>query len=314
MAAAIKSTGRSELVAVAGRDAGRVEAFRSAHDIAVGTTNVTQVVTSDDIDAIYVGTPNHAHHRVVIAAAAAGKAVVSEKSLTRDRVTAAELADAVRAGDAFFVEGLMYLAHPLYETIFDMLSSGELGELKSVSGYYSADIMAVANPAGGGTIFNLGCYPASLLQLVVQAMCGDHVFVDRELTAVGSRQTEHGFDIVTDTALSVRFGNGVIATLQSSDTHGMNHGFDVITSRGTLRWTANPWLPVAGENTLVWTEHDGTARQIRVSDDHDAFHHQVRLVEDGLAAGTSEATRPSPRLDDSLELMDLLCDWEDAVR
>jgi predicted dehydrogenase len=313
MVTAIRSTGRSEIVAITGRDSGRVEAFRSAHDIALGTTDVTQTVTSREIDAIYVATPNHAHHPVVIVAAGAGKAVVSEKSLTRDDTTARELADAVRAGGAFFVEGLMYLSHPLYRTVFDLLGSGELGELRSVSGYYNADIQAVANPAGGGTIYNLGCYPASLLHLVVQTMCGDDVFADREVTAVGNRRNVEGFDNVVDTAIAVRFGNGVLANLQSSDTHGMNHGFDLVTNLGTLRWAANPWLPIAGQNRLEWSDHDGNSREIVVADEHDAFHHQVRLVEDGLAGNATEAARPSPRLADSLEIMHLLCDWEAAI-
>ena len=63
MVTAIRSTGRSEIVAITGRDSGRVEAFRSAHDIPLGTTDVTQTVTSREIDAIYVATPNHAQPR-----------------------------------------------------------------------------------------------------------------------------------------------------------------------------------------------------------------------------------------------------------
>ena len=44
--------------------------------------------------------------------------------------------------------------------------------------------------------------------------------------------------------------------------------------------------------------------------EHDAFFHQTKLVERCVTAGQTEADRPSPRLADSLEIMELLTTWE----
>ena len=112
----------------------------------------------------------------------------------------------------------------------------------------------------------------------------------------------------------MRFDNGILATLQSSDSHGFAHSFDIVTSTGSLRFAGNPWLPEAGENRMIWQPYDGPSREIIVSDDNDAFYHQTRMVERTLAAGTKEAPRPSPRLSDSLEIMQFLSDWEAAAR
>lgn len=318
VAQAIHASPGSTLAAVGGRTAESVEEFARQHGVARHTVAVDELLADPAIDVIYVGTPNHAHHPLVIPAAAAGKAVLSEKSLTRTRATAQQLVDAVTEHDTLFVEGLMYLAHPLYAQVVNFLQGDEIGELRSVSGWYNADIHKVANPAGGGTIYNLGCYPVSLLHLVVQTMCGNDAFAERTTTATGNRVRDMGaggatHDIVNDAALAVRFSNGVLATLQSSDSHGMDHGFAVSTSRGLLRWETNPWLPSPDANTVVWEPHDGEPRTIEFADGHDAFFHQVQMIERLVAAGATRARRPSPRPNDSLEIMQLLTEWEAAI-
>lgn len=313
MAEAIASSPGSVLQAVGGRRDAAVAEFASRYKPRWTSTDLDELATAVDIDAVYVATPNHAHHPVAIAAAKAGKAVLCEKSLTRTMRTAEELVAAVQSYETLLVEGLMYLAHPLYDVVLDRLASGALGELRAVSGWYHADIHTRANPAGGGTLYNLGCYPVSLLHLVVQTMCGPGAFADRELVAVGNRQVVDGHDIVVDAALSARFSNGVTATLQSSDTHGMDHGFAVATTEGVLRWKTNPWLPTGGDNVVEWQPHDAPIERLQVADGHDAFFHQVQLIERLVAAGATEAERPSPRLADSLEIMAMLTDWGAAV-
>ncbi|MFT4774959.1 MAG: putative dehydrogenase [Ilumatobacter sp.] len=309
MVAAIEQSPGSRLDVVAGRSTERTEIFRAQHGID-RALSIEAAISDPRIDAVYIGTPNHAHHELAVTAARAGKAVLSEKSLTRTMATARELVDGVRLTNAFFVEGLMYLAHPLYETVVDVLGDGRLGELRSVSGKYAANIWHVVNAAGGGTLYNIGCYPTSLLHLVVQTMCGPAAFGERSAVAVGTRNSDGN---VSNTAISIRFDNGVLASLQSTDEYGMAHAFTVTGNNGTLTFDTNPWLPVAGRNQLTWQPFDGVAEVIVVNDDHDAFFHQVQMVERHVTAGDTEATRPSPRLDDSLEIMQLLTDWEAAV-
>jgi len=309
MVAAIEQSPGSRLDVVAGRSPERTEAFRAQYGID-RALSLEAAVSDPRIDAVYIGTPNHAHHELAITAARSGKAVLSEKSLTRSMATAHELVDGVRGTNAFFVEGLMYLAHPLYQTVVEVLSDGRLGKLRSVSGRYAANIRHVVNAAGGGTLYNIGCYPTSLLHLVVQTMCGPNAFGERSHAAFGTRNNDGN---VSDTAISIRFDNGVLASLQSTDDYGMAHAFTITGSNGSLTFDTNPWLPVAGRNQLTWQPFDGDAEVIVVNDDHDAFFHQVQMVERHLTAGDTEAARPSPRLDDSLEIMQLLADWEAAI-
>ncbi len=308
MAAAIAKSPVSRIEAVMGCDAARLAAFAARHGAARTYRDIAALLEDADVDAVYIGLPNHIHHEAVIAAAKAGKPVLCEKSLTTGMGDAQALASAVEESGIFFMEGLMYLHHPLIARLGSVLASGRLGPLRAVTGFYAADIWRVANPGGRGTLYNLGCYPVSLLHFVVQAACGPQDFAFRHLTGLGNIQPETGN--LVDAALAVRFSNGVLASLQCSDGYGLTHDFAMHGERATLRFRTNPWLPAAGRSVLDIRDHDGTIEEIVVEADGDAFDYQLRTVESCLAAGLTRPPRPAPRLSDSLEILWMLAEWE----
>ncbi len=310
MLGAIRDSDGSSVAMLCGRNETALSGLATQYGVAQTTTDQAELFANPDVDVIYIALPNHLHRAATEAAMAAGKPVLCEKSLTTTMEDAHTLIASVQAADIFFAEGLMYLAHPLMQQLVTVLRAPSVGELRSVSGFYAADIWQVVNPAGGGTLYNLGCYPASLLHLVVQTMCGEEAFASRSIAAFGNIGKDK---TLQDASLSVRFDNGVLANLHSSDGHGMAHAFTIVTTKGTLRFATNPWLPEAGENRMVWQPYDGPARDIVVETKHDAFYHQAKMVERALAANLKEAPRPSPRLSDSLEIMQILTDWEAAT-
>ena len=92
--------------------------------------------------------------------------------------------------------------------------------------------------------------------------------------------------------------------------YGNTSEFSVAGDGGVLRFETNPWLQEPGDNMISWQPHGGDKEMIVVHDDHDAFYHQIKMVEAHLAAGDLQAERPSPRLQDSLEIMGALTEWE----
>lgn len=307
---AVEASVGSTATHIYGRNTGSREALRAEYGIAHSTDDYAQLLLDPAVDAVYIGLPNHLHLAYAEQALAAGKAVLCEKSLTVTLEEAEALVAKARSAAPFLVEGLMYLAHPIHHKLLELLQSGRMGKLHHVQGFYAADIWQVVNPNGGGTLFNLGCYPASLLHLVVQALCGADAFAQRRISAFGT----HGPDgNLIETSMAARFDNGVTATLHSTDGTGMAHGFTVVTDRGTLRFETNPWLPDPDKNVFVWQPYDGPSERFEANTGHDAFYHQVQMVEQALAEGWSEAKRPSPRLADSLEIIGFLNDWQAAA-
>jgi len=304
---AIGLSNGSSVELIAGRDPAKVADFQHRHGIP-RAAGYGDAIADSDIDAVYIGLPNHQHSPYVIAANQVGKAVLSEKSLTATLASAKELISTVQSGRAFFVEGLMYLAHPVHRRLGELLLDGRLGELRSINARYGANIAHLVNPAGRGTIYNLGCYPVSLTHFVVQTLLGEAAFANRSLTGLGAISANDG--TVCDAALAIRFGINVLATIQSSDNYGNTSEFSIAGDNGVLRCLTNPWLPLAGANVIEWHPHDGDAETIVVDDPNDAFYHQIKMVERHVAAGDIEATRPSPRHQDSLEIMTVLTEWE----
>jgi len=309
MAKAIASSANSRVEVVAGRDPERLVAFAARHEITTYHHSYDALIDDPDVDAVYIGLPNNMHHEMVAKAAAKGKAVLSEKSLTTSMADAAALAQAVQSADVFFMEGLMYLCHPLIKRFGEVLRSGRLGAIRSINGLYAADIWRLVNPLGGGTIYNLGCYPASLLHYVVQTVFGPDAFSARNTSGFGNISAHDGN--ICDAALSVRFSNGVLASLQSTDSYGMAWDFSVYGERGVARFTTNPWLPAAGRNAFVVQDYGGDPEEVEVETGRDAFQHQVACVETCLQERRKQPPRPAPRLSDSLEIMSLLTAWED---
>ena len=143
----------------------------------------------------------------------------------------------------------------------------------------------------------------------MQTLCGPDAFQNRKVQAHASLSPKDGTIITTN--LSARFGKDIHATLHSTDAYGMAHSFVVAGEKGEIRFLSNPWLPEKHAH-LQWCPYNGAAEDIFVHSDHDAFFHQVNMVETALAKGQTQATRPSPRLQDSLEIMSFLTDCAPA--
>jgi 1,5-anhydro-D-fructose reductase (1,5-anhydro-D-mannitol-forming) len=82
----------AEVTWVASRTAANAEAFAREHGIANWTDDIAAVLAADDVDAVFIGIPNHLHDATARAALAAGKHVLQEKPMALTSRAAAEQA------------------------------------------------------------------------------------------------------------------------------------------------------------------------------------------------------------------------------
>ncbi|KAK9234902.1 hypothetical protein V1525DRAFT_390970 [Lipomyces kononenkoae] len=139
-----------------------------------------------------------------------------------------------------------------------------------------------------GTIYNLGCYPVSLVHFIMETAFGPDAFKSRQVVGLGNISTEAPVH-VRDASLNVRFDAGV----QSTDSFGNDFFFSIQGDKAVLK---------------------GTKEEIVVKSDMDAFGHQVKRVEECVSKGVKEAPRPSPNSAHSLEIMGLLTEWEADIK
>jgi len=268
MADAIIKEGNSRLYAAAGRSAATLDSFCQAYPGIIRYQDYDALIADPQVDIIYIALPNHLHHQYVVKAAQAGKAILCEKSLSIDMAKTELALAAVRQHQVFFLEGLMYLTHPLAKALSDVIQAGTLGEIRSITGRYCAAIAQFVNPDSMGCIYNLGCYPASLMHLLLQQAFGDEIFADYRITGHGRRGADGN---ICETSAVLQFANGTLAHLHSAEDYGMDWAFSVQGTRGSLNLLSNPWLPEATGNRFpsIYCECNSTHRMfIRNSQSH----------------------------------------------
>jgi xylose dehydrogenase (NAD/NADP) len=170
----LRMSHRNRLVAVASRQRAHAEEYAAEWEIPRAFGSYEAMLSDPDIDVVYVSLPNGMHAAWTIKAAEAGKHVLCEKPLaiSVEEVDAVETA-ARRAG-VVVAEAFMYRHHPQTLRVREMVAGGEIGRLRVVRGGFTFNI---ANPGdvrlnpqlGGGSIWDVGCYPISYARAVIGA-------------------------------------------------------------------------------------------------------------------------------------------------
>ncbi len=164
----------SEVTAIASRDLRKAEQAAHALGIAKAYGSYEELLADPRVEAIYNPLPNHMHVPWSIKAAEAGKHVLCEKPLS---MTAAEAKTLLAVRDRTGVkmgEAFMVRTHPQWLRVRELIVSGRIGHLRSVSGFFSylnRDPANIRNIVewGGGALMDIGCYPITISRFMFAA-------------------------------------------------------------------------------------------------------------------------------------------------
>jgi predicted dehydrogenase len=277
---ALDGNPRGELVAVAGRDRARAEAFAAAHGGVDVHPTFRALVDDPAIDVVYVALPNSLHAEWTIAALEAGKHVLCEKPLA---LTVEEV-DAIRAAaertGRIAVEAFMYLHHPQTLHVLELVRSGALGTVQVVNAAFSFFLTYPNDPRvdpelGGGSLWDVGCYPVSISRRVAgeepDAVAGYARFDDRDVdrTFVGQ----------------LRFPSGLLAHFESGFSAPDRERVEIVGSEATLT-VHTPFLPEPdGPAPRITLRRDGRDEAVQV-DSVDDYRAEVDDLQSAILDGT----------------------------
>ena len=112
----------------------------------IGVSNayasLDDLLADDAVDVVHVTTPNHAHYSQVKAILSAGKHVVCEKPLAMTSTESAEMVELAKASGKICAVCYNIRFYPLNQQTHGMVASGDLGELRFVTGHYHQDWLA----------------------------------------------------------------------------------------------------------------------------------------------------------------------------
>jgi D-xylose 1-dehydrogenase (NADP+, D-xylono-1,5-lactone-forming) len=169
---AIGNSPRTELRAVASRDAERAAAYAMQWDIGIGYGSYQELLDDAEIDVVYISLPNHLHAEWIIKALRAKKHVLCEKPISLSLIEIDEIERVQKETGKKVTEALMYLHHPQTRLFKSLVDDGEIGELRSMMSTFTAsftrgeDNYRLSNPNGGGSLWDLGVYPVSFFQFL----------------------------------------------------------------------------------------------------------------------------------------------------
>jgi D-xylose 1-dehydrogenase (NADP+, D-xylono-1,5-lactone-forming) len=167
----LKNSKRNRLRAVASRDLEKAKAYAKEWQIERALGSYEALIEDPEIDVIYNSLPNHLHAEWSIKALKAGKNVLCEKplALTVDEVDA--MAVAATESGRVLAEAFMYRHHAVTLKVKEIVDSGELGRLQLIRGAFTFTLtregdIRLKKETGGGSIWDVGCYPISYTRLL----------------------------------------------------------------------------------------------------------------------------------------------------
>ncbi|MEO7961465.1 MAG: Gfo/Idh/MocA family oxidoreductase [Ginsengibacter sp.] len=138
------------------RSKDKVTAFANQWGYESFETEWKNIISRDDIDAIDICTPNDMHAVIAVAAADAGKIVLTEKPLARSVAEAQEMVDAVEKAGVANTVWYNYRRVPAVTLAKQIIDSGKLGKIFHYRANFLQDWTINANlPQGGEGLWRM---------------------------------------------------------------------------------------------------------------------------------------------------------------
>ena len=314
---AIRRCEGAELVAIATRDPGRpglAEAFPGARILA----GYRAILDDPEVDAVYIATPHPGHAEWAIKAAEAGKHVLCEKPIAVSAVEAEAMIHAARKAGTFLGEAFMYRHHPMTRKIVELVSSGTIGEVRTVKasfgfsmGHPDSKHRLLANDAAGGGILDICCYPVSMARLIAGAASGKP-FADPVKVAGVAHLGATGVDEWASAVL--QFPGDMLAEVSG----GVLLAYDnTVRVFGTDGWfeVMSPWFASGkegGKADIVVHRGDKT-ETIVVEEPRWLYTFEIEAASDAIRTGRQEFEPPGMTWADSLGNMKALDRWRASI-
>jgi predicted dehydrogenase len=284
-----------ELVALGSRDlaAGRAWAADHGDPIVVPTADLWE---RDDIDVVYVATPNHNHHSLARQAIATGKGVLVEKAFTMTEGEALDLVAAASEAGVFVMEAMWMRFNPAICAIQRLIADGAIGVPRTVMASFGfpvppGDHRLWDAARGGGSLLDQGVYPLTLAQLFF----GEPTTVAATGSSLGYNREP--MDVDTELGMLLGYPGGQQGVLASSIRAALPLSASISGDRGRVDIHEAFW----SDTTYTVRRPDGFAEEHTEPKEGAGYVPMLRAVREAMVNGWLE--HPLNPLSESVALM-----------
>ncbi len=147
---------------IASRDITKAKEFAGKYNIPKAYGSYEEMVMDDNIELVYIATPHSHHYEHMKLCIQHGKHVLCEKAFTINSVQAREIFDLAREKNVLVTEAIWTRYMPSRNIINEVISSGIIGDIKTVTAnlsYNISDKERLINPElAGGALLDVGVY------------------------------------------------------------------------------------------------------------------------------------------------------------
>ncbi|WP_332629704.1 Gfo/Idh/MocA family protein [Halalkalibacter flavus] len=226
------------------------------------TANWMDIINNPDIDIVDIVTPNDSHAEIAIAAAKAGKHIISEKPLARNAAEAKTMLDAVKEAGVKHMVAFNYRRTPAVALAKKYIEEGAIGKVLNFRGTYLQDWSADPNSplswrfkkdiAGSGALGDIGTHVVDFARYLVgeisDVMAHTQTWVkerpiqtggvDKLGTVKSAEDVPKGQVDVDDELMTLlKFENGAVGSIEATrNAHGRNNflTFEIHGEKGSL--------------------------------------------------------------------------------
>lgn len=170
-----------DMCAAASRDLEKAKAFSEKYGFRRAYGSYEELARDEEVELVYVASPHSHHYEHIKLCLENGKHVLCEKAFTANRKQAEEVIALAKERGLLLAEALWVRYMPLVKTLREVIDSGIIGEISTVTSnlHYVIDhVKRLYDPAlAGGALLDVGVYALNFALMVLGEEI-DHITCD----------------------------------------------------------------------------------------------------------------------------------------
>ena len=310
-AQSIQNVENSKLISIASRSKIKLNKFGNTFNIDNKNrySDYLDLISSKNIDAVYISTLNNSHLELIEICANNNKKILCEKPITINFKQVKKVEKILKEFKGFFHEAIAYRSHPQTTEILRLLKSGEIGNIEKIESTFGFKVRKVNKSSrlfnkdfGGGAILDLGCYPISFFYL----FCDN----DKELEYISSKGSYATTGVDNYAEIDFLIKSKLKAKAKVSLKENYQNSCRIYGDEGMMN-IPSPWLPEKKSYIEIF-KGKSYYKKFTVSS-KDIYANQLEKVSNSFNNMNGEHNKLLIDIDDSVKIMKTIDNWSNKI-
>ena len=283
--------------------------------------NYKDLISSTDIDIVYIALPNSFHAKNIIACIENNKNVLVEKPAVINFQEFKNIKKIIGQNEAYFTEGFMYRYLPYFSKLKEIILSKSLGDVTEIKSNFNSKIykqkeifgFKIQKPdysnrlfnkdLGGGAILDLGCYPLTF-STFINSLTHNVELKDISFEKVKKEYCESGVDIFS--SLNLNFNGKFNSNITCSFKDNFNQSTEINFEKGSILIDES-WVP--NEKMTMHIKNQDNKTVMNFENNENIYSYQIESISNQLLSQKFKPIFPSLTIEEIEINSNLLDRW-----